>query len=212
MQEYNTIVHFLVLLVDIWLWYFISTFWSYLICYHWDRKMYITAETCDIMEVFGKCWDLYSYVVSQIGRWTRKVLNVYISQPALSWGENTFLKTKPKYKILHEHGGIHLCFEGHETKAMLNNSGPRYKRSRIEQRMNRDIFSCVGLLFVMCLVGGVGMNRWQKSVSQMVVKIDVTDMSEIYSWMLLGSLGSLIFPTGELKRQIWAIQVKKTWL
>lgn len=96
MQEYNTIVHFLVLLVDIWHWYFISTFWSYLICYHWDRKMYMTAETYDIMEVFGKCQDLESDIVSQIGRWTRKVLNVYISQPALSWGENTFFKNQTK--------------------------------------------------------------------------------------------------------------------
>uniref|UniRef100_A0A8D2MTD9 Phospholipid-transporting ATPase n=1 Tax=Zonotrichia albicollis TaxID=44394 RepID=A0A8D2MTD9_ZONAL len=53
-----------------------------------------------------------------------------------------------------------VIYAGHETKAMLNNSGPRYKRSRIEQRMNRDIFSCVGLLFVMCLVGAVGHGIW----------------------------------------------------
>lgn len=61
--------------------------------------MDMTAESCDIMEVFGKLQDLDSDVDSQIGRWTRKVLNVSISQPALSWGETTFLKTKPKYKI-----------------------------------------------------------------------------------------------------------------
>lgn len=70
-----------------------------------------------------------------------------------------FLKTKTEYKILHKHDDIHLCFEGPETKAMLNNSGPRYKRSRIEQRMNMDIFLCVGLLFVMCLVGAIGMKH-----------------------------------------------------
>lgn len=46
---------------------------------------------------------------------------------------------------------------GHETKAMLNNSGPRYKRSKIERRMNTDIFFCIGLLFLMCLIGAVGM-------------------------------------------------------
>lgn len=40
---------------------------------------------------------------------------------------------------------------------MLNNSGPRYKRSQIERRMNRDIFSCIGILFLMCLIGAVGM-------------------------------------------------------
>lgn len=174
--------------------------------------MCMTAETSDIMEAFGKLQDLDSDVVSPIGSGSRKILNVNISQPALIWGKNTFSKTKLKYKILHEDDNIHLCFEGHETKAMLNNSGPRYKRSRIEQRMNRDIFLCVGLLFVMCLVGAVGMKHWQKSISQMVIKIGVTDMSEIYRWMLLGYLGSLAFPIGELKWQIWAIQMKKTWL
>lgn len=46
----------------------------------------------------------------------------------------------------------------------------------------------------------------------MVIKNDVIDMSETYSWMLLGSLGPLVFPIGELKWQIWVIQMKKTWL
>ncbi|KAK2493997.1 hypothetical protein MC885_009288 [Smutsia gigantea] len=40
-----------------------------------------------------------------------------------------------------------VIYAGHETKAMLNNSGPRYKRSKIERRMNTDIFFCIGLLF-----------------------------------------------------------------
>ncbi|XP_027499240.1 probable phospholipid-transporting ATPase VB isoform X2 [Corapipo altera] len=53
-----------------------------------------------------------------------------------------------------------VIYAGHETKAMLNNNGPRYKRSRIERRMNVDIFLCVGLLFVMCLVGAVGHGIW----------------------------------------------------
>lgn len=30
-------------------------------------------------------------------------------------------------------------YAGHETKAMLNNSGPRYKRSQLEQQMNYDV-------------------------------------------------------------------------
>nr|XP_020664948.1 probable phospholipid-transporting ATPase VB isoform X2 [Pogona vitticeps] len=53
-----------------------------------------------------------------------------------------------------------VVYAGHETKAMLNNRGPRYKRSKIEQRMNIDIFFCVGLLFVMCLTGAVGHGIW----------------------------------------------------
>ncbi|XP_072612813.1 phospholipid-transporting ATPase VB isoform X7 [Vulpes vulpes] len=48
-----------------------------------------------------------------------------------------------------------VIYAGHETKAMLNNSGPRYKRSKIERRMNTDIFFCIGLLFLMCLIGAV---------------------------------------------------------
>ncbi|OWK60308.1 putative phospholipid-transporting ATPase VB [Lonchura striata] len=65
-----------------------------------------------------------------------------------------------------------VIYAGHETKAMLNNSGPRYKRSRIEQRMNRDIFLCVGLLFVMCLVGAV--------VGLLAPKWDFSFTTELY--------------------------------
>ncbi|XP_068273215.1 phospholipid-transporting ATPase VB [Nyctibius grandis] len=53
-----------------------------------------------------------------------------------------------------------VIYAGHETKAMLNNNGPRYKRSKIERRLNMDIFFCVGLLFMMCLVGAVGHGVW----------------------------------------------------
>nr|XP_033783628.1 probable phospholipid-transporting ATPase VB [Geotrypetes seraphini]XP_033783629.1 probable phospholipid-transporting ATPase VB [Geotrypetes seraphini] len=49
-----------------------------------------------------------------------------------------------------------VVYAGHETKAMLNNSGPRYKRSKIERQMNVDVFSCVGLLFIMCFIGALG--------------------------------------------------------
>ncbi|XP_036888858.1 phospholipid-transporting ATPase VB isoform X2 [Sturnira hondurensis] len=53
-----------------------------------------------------------------------------------------------------------VIYAGHETKAMLNNSGPRYKRSKIERRMNTDIFFCIGLLFLMCLIGAIGHSLW----------------------------------------------------
>uniref|UniRef100_A0A672V2J5 Phospholipid-transporting ATPase n=1 Tax=Strigops habroptila TaxID=2489341 RepID=A0A672V2J5_STRHB len=59
-----------------------------------------------------------------------------------------------------------VIYAGHETKAMLNNNGPRYKRSKIERQMNMDIFLCVGLLFVMCLVGAVGHGIWTGSFSE----------------------------------------------
>lgn len=38
----------------------------------------------------------------------------------------------------------------------MNNSGPRYKRSLLERRLNRDILWCVALLIVMCLIAAVG--------------------------------------------------------
>ncbi|XP_027622758.1 probable phospholipid-transporting ATPase VB [Tupaia chinensis] len=53
-----------------------------------------------------------------------------------------------------------VIYAGHETKAMLNNSGPRYKRSKIERRMNTDIFFCIGLLFLMCLIVAIGHSLW----------------------------------------------------
>ncbi|XP_019390431.1 PREDICTED: probable phospholipid-transporting ATPase VB [Crocodylus porosus] len=59
-----------------------------------------------------------------------------------------------------------VIYAGHETKAMLNNSGPRYKRSKIERRMNMDIFFCVGLLFIMCLIGALGHGIWNGTFSE----------------------------------------------
>lgn len=52
-----------------------------------------------------------------------------------------------------------LFIAGHETKSMLNNSGPRYKRSKIERKMNTDVLFCVVLLFFMCLIGALGTVR-----------------------------------------------------
>uniref|UniRef100_A0AAR2J6F4 Phospholipid-transporting ATPase n=1 Tax=Pygocentrus nattereri TaxID=42514 RepID=A0AAR2J6F4_PYGNA len=45
-----------------------------------------------------------------------------------------------------------VIYAGHETKAMLNNNGPRYKRSKLERQMNVDVFWCVIILLVMCLL------------------------------------------------------------
>lgn len=42
-------------------------------------------------------------------------------------------------------------YAGHETKAMLNNSGPRYKRSQLEQQMNFDVIWLVLVHIIFCL-------------------------------------------------------------
>ncbi|XP_075398836.1 phospholipid-transporting ATPase VB [Tenrec ecaudatus] len=59
-----------------------------------------------------------------------------------------------------------VIYAGHETKAMMNNSGPRYKRSKIERRMNTDIFFCIGLLFLMCLIGAIGHSLWNETFKE----------------------------------------------
>ncbi|XP_072254071.1 phospholipid-transporting ATPase VD-like [Pyxicephalus adspersus] len=53
-----------------------------------------------------------------------------------------------------------VVYAGHETKTMLNNSGPRYKRSRLERQLNSDILWCVLLLLIMCLAGAIGHWIW----------------------------------------------------
>ncbi|XP_061440428.1 phospholipid-transporting ATPase VD isoform X2 [Rhineura floridana] len=53
-----------------------------------------------------------------------------------------------------------VVYAGHETKAMLNNTGTRYKRSKLEKNLNRDIIWCVLLLVVMCIVGALGHGIW----------------------------------------------------
>lgn len=49
-----------------------------------------------------------------------------------------------------------LC-AGHETKSLLNNSGLRAKRSKLERDINIDVVFQVVILVVLCVVGAVGM-------------------------------------------------------
>ncbi|XP_075446674.1 phospholipid-transporting ATPase VA isoform X2 [Ascaphus truei] len=53
-----------------------------------------------------------------------------------------------------------VIYAGHETKALLNNSGPRYKRSKLERQMNTDVFWCVLILLIMCLFSAIGHALW----------------------------------------------------
>nr|XP_023656655.1 probable phospholipid-transporting ATPase VA [Paramormyrops kingsleyae] len=53
-----------------------------------------------------------------------------------------------------------VIYAGHETKSMLNNNGPRYKRSKLERQMNIDVFWCVIILLVMCLFSAIGHGLW----------------------------------------------------
>lgn len=55
-----------------------------------------------------------------------------------------------------------VVYAGHDTKALMNNSGPRYKRSKVERDLNMDVVSCVVILFILCLMGGVGCGFWTR--------------------------------------------------
>ncbi|KAM6075954.1 phospholipid-transporting ATPase VD isoform 2-T2 [Chlamydotis macqueenii] len=59
-----------------------------------------------------------------------------------------------------------VVYAGHETKAMLNNSGPHYKRSKLERKVNTDILWCVLLLILMCLTGAIGHGIWLTRYSE----------------------------------------------
>ncbi|XP_077157665.1 phospholipid-transporting ATPase VD-like [Paroedura picta] len=48
-----------------------------------------------------------------------------------------------------------VVYTGHETKAMLNNTGPRHKRSKLEKRVNGHILWCILLLLLLCSTSAV---------------------------------------------------------
>uniref|UniRef100_A0AAY4CDE5 Phospholipid-transporting ATPase n=1 Tax=Denticeps clupeoides TaxID=299321 RepID=A0AAY4CDE5_9TELE len=57
-----------------------------------------------------------------------------------------------------------VVYAGHETKAMQNNSGPRYKRSKLERRLNTDVLWSVALLLLLCFTAAVGHGLWLNSL------------------------------------------------
>uniref|UniRef100_A0A669DZ36 Phospholipid-transporting ATPase n=1 Tax=Oreochromis niloticus TaxID=8128 RepID=A0A669DZ36_ORENI len=65
-----------------------------------------------------------------------------------------------------------VVYAGHETKAMMNNSGPRYKRSKLEKHLNTDILWCVVLLFIMCLTAAIGHGFWMNSFEESIFQVD----------------------------------------
>lgn len=56
-----------------------------------------------------------------------------------------------------------VVYTGHETKAMLNSNGPRYKRSSLEKKLNADVVWSAGILLVLCLIGSLGARFWLSS-------------------------------------------------
>lgn len=64
-----------------------------------------------------------------------------------------------------------VVYAGHETKAMLNNGGPRYKCSGLEKKMNTDVIWCVLVLLFLCCAGAVGCKVWLDNYNPLVVKL-----------------------------------------
>ncbi|KAG3262441.1 putative ATPase phospholipid transporting 10A (putative) [Ictidomys tridecemlineatus] len=68
-----------------------------------------------------------------------------------------------------------VIYAGHETKALLNNSGPRYKRSQLERQMNCDVLWCVLLLVCMSLLSAVGHGLWVQRYQDKKALFDVPE-------------------------------------
>uniref|UniRef100_A0A452VPE3 Phospholipid-transporting ATPase n=1 Tax=Ursus maritimus TaxID=29073 RepID=A0A452VPE3_URSMA len=68
-----------------------------------------------------------------------------------------------------------VIYAGHETKALLNNSGPRYKRSQLERQMNCDVLWCVLLLVCMSLFSAVGHGLWVRRYQEKKSLFDVPE-------------------------------------
>lgn len=51
---------------------------------------------------------------------------------------------------------IVLCATGHQTKALLNNSGPKVKRSKLERDINVEVVFQLVFVITIALVGAIG--------------------------------------------------------
>ena len=61
---------------------------------------------------------------------------------------------------------------------MLNNGRPRYKRSKLEVQMNRDVIWCVIILIFLCLIGAIGTSTWLSSFDEYVPFLNTLTFEE----------------------------------
>jgi len=71
-----------------------------------------------------------------------------------------------------------VVYAGHESKAMLNNGGPRYKRSKLERQLNTEVVYCVLILFVLCAIGALGSGFWLSTFEEYVPFLNTLIFSE----------------------------------
>lgn len=91
-----------------------------------------------------------------------------------------------------------VVYAGKESKAMLNNGGPRYKRSKLEVQMNHDVIFCVLILIILCLIGAVGTSTWLSSFDEYVPFLNTLTFEETRP----GLDGFLVFWTFVIMLQV----------
>ena len=62
-----------------------------------------------------------------------------------------------------------VVYAGHESKAMMNNGGPRHKISKLEKQMNVAVIWCVVTLVLLCFIGAIGSGLWIESFDGVIV-------------------------------------------
>ena len=75
-----------------------------------------------------------------------------------------------------------VLYTGHHTKAAMNNMGGRFKRSKMEGRINRDLLWCWVILLLLSLVGATGCGLWLASFSSpapFLATLRITDINPI---------------------------------
>eukprot|EP00041_Stephanoeca_diplocostata_P001545 m.20377 g.20377 ORF g.20377 m.20377 type:complete len:1248 (-) comp12127_c0_seq2:472-4215(-) len=55
-----------------------------------------------------------------------------------------------------------VIYTGHQTKAMLNNTGPRYKRSKLERDINWGVLLVIAILIALCITGAIASYVYNK--------------------------------------------------
>ncbi|ESO88481.1 hypothetical protein LOTGIDRAFT_179097 [Lottia gigantea] len=65
---------------------------------------------------------------------------------------------------------------------MLNNRGPRYKRSKLERAINRDVFWCVVVLLFLCFFCAIGSGIWLSDYNKL------TENTNLVPFIAFGNL------------------------
>uniref|UniRef100_A0AAQ5X643 Phospholipid-transporting ATPase n=1 Tax=Amphiprion ocellaris TaxID=80972 RepID=A0AAQ5X643_AMPOC len=164
-----------------------------------DRLCHIETATLDgetnlkQRQVVRSFFDLYNSIIecekpnNDLNRFRGYIIHRSGRRDAL-YKENLLLRGCT-IRNTEEAVGI-VIYAGHETKAMLNNNGPRYKRSKLERQMNVDVFWCVVILLVLCLFAAIGHGLWMFQYGDKRPVFDVlspegTDLSPIMSAIYL---------------------------